>query len=803
MRSLTPAESALMLSAAGYTTWLRVRLLVGTVDVDLSSVRGHDWLLDASWTATLDAPVGTASVTLRRFVGPDEALTLSPQVVSSPVNGSGILYDPLLREGRTMRIDCMVVPLGLGKVGTWRECFYGRIEDVDVGGETITLTGRDMAGILQDINLKEERNHGNNTVGVAVQTVMNEILGGENQWAFGPYCPVDPMWQLGRFTQAKMPLMDALQDLAAQLGWDLRLRWREGHGFAFTLSQPERATTTALWFFGPESYEDLDSLVRRLTDIRNAVRIVYADANDRDAGGNAKRKVITEVNSASIGVYGERWAEIVEASTSNINTEPEARRLARAFIDDLSESALEISVTVPLWWHLELGDLVKILPDGINFDEPQELAVQSVEHTASAKGAATKLTLRGRPSTSRIAWLKREAIPGIGKAAPFTGPDAPASLVVTNTVNSGSVSFTPAATGPVWDAFEMHVSTTSGFAPSSSTFRGLSSTTRFDVTGLAPGATYYARVRGRDAKGNVGTASTEVVLSPRHVAPADWLPLATTASIVVNPDFEATTLTGAPPDGWTMANGTWGTDARLETTTVFSGSKAVRLEATSALSRIRAQRFIVRGEERLNVSAMVLIQEPGVTGREVGLYVAWYDRHGALISTTTVQTLQGVALPIFNGVGEDVTVTAPSAASYGEVIVGKVTPLDGTGATFYAIIDSVRVLILPATPGFTPVTFGPGFTADLSSGRSFVGSRIENGDRVFLRGVVALSGGGTPGTLLFTVFGTMRPPQPETFEVRTNTGSGRITIYPNGEARLEAGGNAFVSLAGLNYALNL
>ncbi|NTX59568.1 fibronectin type III domain-containing protein [Myxococcus sp. CA051A] len=778
MRPITQAEQNLMMSDAGCTTWLRVRLLVGTVDVDLSSVRGHDWLLDASWTATLDAPVGTATVTLRRFVGPDEALTLSPQVVSSPVNSSGLLYDPLLREGRTIRIDCMVVPLGHGKVGTWRESFYGRVEDVSVEGATILLTCRDMAGILQDVVIKEERDYGSATVGVAVQVVMNQILSAEGLGAFGPYCPVDPMWQLGRFTQGKMPVMDALQDLAGQLGWDLRLRWRVGHGFALTLAEPERTTTTPVWWFGPEAYEDLDGLARRLTDIRNAVRVVYADANDRDAAGNGKRKMLTEVNSVSIAEYGERWSEIVEASTSNINTEAEARRLARAFINDMSEPALEVTVTVALWWHLELGDFVQLWPDYINFDEPQQLAVQSIEHVFTAdKGAATKLVLRGRPSTSRVAWLKREAVPGIGKAAPFTGPDAPTGLTVANTVNGGTVSFTPAATGSAWDDFELHLSSTSGFTPSSATYRGLSGTTRFDVTGLTPGTTYYARVRGRDAKGNLGPASSEVTLMPRYLAPVDLQPYVNITTLPPNGDFEALTDPTGLPDTWLMDVGTWGTDASV-VSDALTGARALHL--STAGTAIRSQLMVVREGNRYGVD---LYAKASSASTVFTVSIRWLNSAQAFFGESTViQTAPpvGVYARLSGSSG------APLGARYARVVITLQNSV-GPGRTL--TVDSLvfaPLSLVSERP--TPVTgtmfaMGGGGWANVGAPEQAAMYSKGLGEEVALEGAIR---SGTIGGIAFYVPAGYRPSANIRCVTAAANGFARIRIEPTGAVIVES-----------------
>ncbi|QSQ19330.1 hypothetical protein JY651_28790 [Pyxidicoccus parkwayensis] len=801
MRTLTAQEAA-TLSTRTYVTHLRVRVRrPDLTDVDLGALLGQDWLLGVTWNESTDTPVAQATVSARRN-GPGGVTSLSPMVGGSVVNytGSGS-FAPLLKEGRQFLIDVASLPAGqLPSPSDWREVFWGRVDSVDFGPEELRFDGRDYyGGLLQDTFIEAEHNYGNDSVGVAVQDVMASILA-ENGGVATLYTPVDPMWQLGRFTQKRVPVYEALQQLAAQLGWEVRQVWLDGFGFLLMLRSPDRLASTPVWTFGPDDYVELPVVRRSLAEIRNVVEVVYSDYADRDATNLPKRKTVTSTSPSSVTEYNRRYMQVTEASNSNINSTAEARRLADAAIADLSDSALEVEVSLRAsFWPLQVGDMLSLLPDGMSLDTPQMLAVVSVNHAFTSDGLEkTSLKLRGRPSISRTSWMERDAAPGVAALSKLSGPDAPGNVAVASKPGGAIVTFTPAASGPAWDSYELHVSSTPGFTPSNATLKAAQSTTRFEVADLVPTVTYYAKVRGRTAEGNVGTPSSEVTLTPRYVAPVDWQPLVSTASIISNPDFEAANTPGAPPDAWTMANGTWGVDANLETGTVFSGTKAVRLEATARLSRIQAQRFVVRGGERFFISAVVLIQPPS-SGRDIAIYVNWFDRWGAFISTTVAATVGALSLASFQELGTDAAVIAPSTASFADVIIGKVSATDAGGLPYYVIIDSVRASLLPRVPGFTPPTFGDGYTSDLSNGRRYVGSRIENGCRLFLRGAVVLSGSGAPGTHLFTVADAHRPSVPETFEVRTSTGSGRLTIFANGQAHLEAGGNAFVSLSGISY----
>ncbi|WP_186818039.1 hypothetical protein, partial [Myxococcus virescens] len=517
MRTLTNQERATLL-AGNYGTHLRVVVVrPDNSEVDLSTLLGRDWVMGAQWSETQDATVCVATVSVRRS-GPGGVTSLSPMVDSSVANrGPGGLLMPLLKEGRRFRIEVQTSS-GRARPDAWRQVFLGRIDEVDPGPEELSFNGRDFAGVFQDWFIEVERDYGNDTVGVAVQTVMAQIIGDNIPTGTGPglYVPVDPMWQLGKYTQQREPVWDAVRALAEQLGWEVRLRWREGHGWAFTLQCPERLAGEPVWTFGPAHYGELKQAKRALRDIRNVVEVLYTDKDDRDALGNEKRKTVTATNPTSIAEYGRRYMQVAEASASNINTQAEAQRLADAAIADLSDSSLTLEFEVPYFWPLEVNDMVRVLPDGVTLGAPVELAVVNLDHTFAGGVAKTKLQLRGRPATSVLEWRARDAAPltahnaalkSIQVTTKLKGPDAPGDLQPTPTVNGFALSFRPSTSGPAWDTYELHVSTSPGFTPSNATLKAAASATRFEVADLPPGVTHYAMVRGRDIHGNVGPAS--------------------------------------------------------------------------------------------------------------------------------------------------------------------------------------------------------------------------------------------------------------------------------------------------------
>lgn len=67
---------------------------------------------------------------------------------------------------------------------------------------------------------------------------------------------------------------------------------------------------------------------------------------------------------------------------------------------------------------------------------------------------------------------------------------------------------------------------------------------------------------------------------------------------------------------------------------------------------------------------------------------------------------------------------------------------------------------------------------------------------VHLRGLIK---SGTTGTAIFNLPVGYRPEFQELFAVSTGTGLGRIDIYPNGDVKMQSGGNSYLQLSGIIF----
>ena len=699
MRTLTAQEWTTLRTRTRVTHLrVRVRRPDGT-DVNLGALLGGDWLLGATWNESVATPVAQATVSVRRN-GPGGAVqSLSPLVGNSLANRTSAgIFVPLLQEGRELRIDvATTLPGTVPAWGDWRESFYGRIDTVDVGPEEVRIDGRDFfGGHAQDTFIEAEANYGNDTVGVAVQTVMQQIgtAAGLNGYLVSNlWTPVDPLWQLGRFTQKRVPVYEAWQQLAGQLGWEVRQVWRDGVGFVPTLRSPERLAASPVWTFSPDDYLELPVVRRSLSEIRNVVEVVYSDYSDRDSTNQPKRKTVTSTNPSSVAEYGRRYMQVTEASNSNINSTAEAQRLADAAIADLSDSALEVEVSLRAsFWPLQVGDMVTLMPDGVSLDSAQTLAVISIDHAFTSDGLEkTTLKLRGRPAISRDTWMARDAAPGVAPLSLLSGPDAPASLAVTNTTAGAVITFQPAPSGPEWATYELHLSTTSGFTPSSATMKATQATTRFEVAGLSPGVTTYAVVRGRTAEGNVGPASAQVTLLPRYLETRLLSPSVDFSGQPSNRSFEELSVPGSPPDNWVMTSGTWGVDGFEETVKVHSGARSVKLVG-SVFPAIASQRFLAGEGDKIAAEVRYECKDSTTGDPCINLYIDYYGNTGTtpFLSVRVARGFGTNAIPEIFGGRIFGTVTVPGFTRYARLRIEKATSLPWT-----LYVDSARVVVSP------------------------------------------------------------------------------------------------------------
>ena len=316
--------------------------------------------------------------------------------------------------------------------------------------------------------------------------------------------------------------------------------------------------TSVDYTVGPDRYYDVAGLKISRAGVRNVVRVKYGVSQ-------LDRTTIEVSDAASIAKYGRRWMEIAEGGTSQIDTESEATQMANAILGDLSEPDADQSVEMPYLWTADLGDFVRFEANGYHYDSDQDLAVLGFSHVLSGDRSRTTLSCRGKPSGGSKRWLALEARPGVapqndfyqGAAAEGVTASAGQGVIIVKYDDPRSMS------PPVnnWAFTNCFVDTISAFTPSDANFAGVGRTTRFDITGLIPGQTYYIKLQIIDGSGNVALTTTQVSTAAEKTTAYHEDSDTIRMSLVPNGTFgQFVRGLSVPPDGWEVYAGVWGTD---------------------------------------------------------------------------------------------------------------------------------------------------------------------------------------------------------------------------------------------------
>ena len=355
-------------------------------------------------------------------------------------------------------------------------------------------------------------------------------------WATGHYptptptspqlsCPVSPGWYLGEFRQSRTTVWDALQSLTRQLGWSLRYVWSESDSaFVLRLAPIDRAPSSTVATLSPDRYLDVKRAGRAIDGIRNAVQVCWWDAEDLDAVTKApKQKKALVTDPTSITAFGRRWMEVAEASASGIATAAIASQFAAAMLSDLSTPTFEHELELLYAYALELNDFVLCLANGRHYDLDQSLAVVSLRHRLEQGSQRTTVGMRGKPTAGTARYVDVAVAPRNAPAPRTLAPSAPAEVDISAHAIGAQVIWQQPSGRilPPGTTVEVHVSTTSGFTPDASTYRGDIAGGRLELSGLPSGTAHYVRVAYRSREGNLSAYSTERSFTPAQVPAAD------------------------------------------------------------------------------------------------------------------------------------------------------------------------------------------------------------------------------------------------------------------------------------------
>lgn len=461
MRTLSSTDTALLTHPTqGVQVWIKVEMtrtsspLWGAETwVDLTDLAGHDWVLGVNYGEDIDTPAADCTIKLLRRIGTYNNMNLSPFMTSSVPNQGGVLIKPY----RKVRVSVASCAMGTPRSSaTFNVVFRGRVDSYAISDNDITVKCRNQVGELQDAFILKERGYGSYTPATATNNDLEDLIqdvlddnynttspiGGSagapytlysrNGTAATPWNSGSDAtnWSMLFWTQQKMSVWQAIQAMAQNIGYQLRIRYHEGSGiddFVLVLEEPERSTTTADLTLDPKLGQvSIDSIGISNETIRNFWRVSYAKSGAEFDSYEAE-------DTTSQTNYGYRPAELQHGSSSIISESSEVVALANALLADTKDPTMDVTATLGYAWYLQLNDLIALEPDDETFDAQQKLAVYSIRHSLEQGGRAmTALGLSGKPKFAHVAIREKQR--WYGKK-----PNAP-TMVQTSINYSGLVS---------------------------------------------------------------------------------------------------------------------------------------------------------------------------------------------------------------------------------------------------------------------------------------------------------------------------------------------------------------------------
>lgn len=408
MRSLASGERALLagtpLSVKGQ---VQVRDSDGTWR-DVSNLGGYDFFDSAEWGGNPDDPVQSCTITLLRQAS---SVNISPLMGSSSINrDAGASYVPFLQENRRIRLYTAeglpgFTP-GSNANNSWHLVFDGKIDDVVVNKSNIVLSCRDLGAFLQQASIEVETIYGTDPApGMSLEAIMQAII---TQWVPNPPTMVVPVASGAYRTRTKkadgslllIPLgnvMDALQSLAAEIGWVCRYEWGAGDTYELRFYRPGLRggddTTFDYTEYTSSEYKTSDS------DIRNVIRAT-------SIGALSAPITYTSSDATSIAIYGRRFGHLQLEGTSGVDTPAELQVLADAAVADLSTPYASHTIETTYFWPVERGDRHGYLANNSLYDSGQTLYVTSFKHSLSGGKGKTTIDARGKPLARFRSWME-------------------------------------------------------------------------------------------------------------------------------------------------------------------------------------------------------------------------------------------------------------------------------------------------------------------------------------------------------------------------------------------------------------
>ena len=399
MRTVTGPETT-VLQGAHYATYARV--LVEDADgtyQDLTNQDSIDWVQSGRLAQTIDQIVATGTFTFWRKQ--EGGNSLAPLDEDSLLNrNAASAYAPLIDAGRGIRCEFATVTIGSSPSGAdWKRVFQGVIDQWTVEDDFVQVMARDAIGAeIADRWIETETTYGTGP-GRAMEDVIQDIL---TAWTgLTLFTPTSPSFLITTYIQQRSTVMDALQQIAALIGWVVQPRWDDGtSSFRLTLQDPDRAPVSTDWTWAANRYEAVPDFTLSRLDIRNALSLWYTNTSD-------VRTQVTASDATSITNYDRQWMEIEEPKDSPIDTTTEAQDMLDKALLDLKDPVANQEIKTLCFWPIQLNDYYLFTANDVHYSEDQSFGVTGFRHEFGGGQVDTFIRTRGVPAGFVRVWLQR------------------------------------------------------------------------------------------------------------------------------------------------------------------------------------------------------------------------------------------------------------------------------------------------------------------------------------------------------------------------------------------------------------
>lgn len=253
---------------------------------DMTDLEGIDWIHSVTVEESVDTPVATATVKLHREYS---HLTLATFRDDSKINETSTLVD----VGKDIQVEVAVVsPDAIPSPTDWIKKFDGFIDVVGWAKTPVELKCRDKGSLIQDTFIETIRVYGQQDIEDLIQEMLDDnindpglgsvTLYSESGTAGTPFQAGDsPGFVVKEHYESKQSLMQALQAVAMQIGWDVRYRYNSNvDDYVLTLYAPARSKTTPEFTFDNRNqYYDWSNLEVSRLDVRNRYKLAFTAAS--------------------------------------------------------------------------------------------------------------------------------------------------------------------------------------------------------------------------------------------------------------------------------------------------------------------------------------------------------------------------------------------------------------------------------------------------------------------------------------------------------------------------------------------